>query len=395
MYVFLGLLLSGGAILELDHKKIYRRKESKFFLLLLMVILGLRYGQGTDYYNYSLQFLSVDTNASLWVNSLYHGEAGWYILLLLAKKLGMNFDFFIGSLAIVMMCAIGHAIKRYSPYGITSLLLLYPTFYLTYFFSAIRQGLVMSFFLGFGVKFLLEKKYLQYYCLIIILVLFHKSAFILLLLPIALHFKNYKIEKYLFIAVIMGILFGYTGMLNYLATKLKIASYFEVSISIMAILLRCILYYVIYKLHNINIKTRNKLGIEDAEEDTLYYIYMIGFCIYLCLAFAGTLSQRLTMPIKAIEIILLPILIRNYKNLENVKHLGLLIIKIGKTKVIALMMLIILMLNVETIKNIYSYIEQGNYYSWVNPLNYPYSTVFNKDYIKNYISYFNGEIEDP
>lgn len=392
MYIILVILLSICSILELNLNLNNETKGFKAYFLLLTIILAIRYGQGTDYYNYLIQFSRVDMNASLLVNELYHGEIGWYILLILSKRIGMSFDIFICFISVIMMCSIQRGIKKHSPYKITSLLLFYPTFYLTYCFSALRQGLIMTIFIGFGLDYLLEKKYFKYYCLIAVLILFHKSSFVLLFLPIALHFKDYKIEKYLIFAVILGIVFGYTGILNRVASLIGITSYLEVSVSIMAILLRSILFFVIYKLHKINVQSRIKLSHEDLKEDILYYIYMIGYSIFLCLAFAGTLSQRLTMPIKAIEIILLPILLYNVKKLKGTNKFT--IIKIGKLRMLFLMLLIICMVNVETIKNIDSYIEQGNYYAWVNPVNYPYSNIFNKKYIMNYIPYFNGQIDE-
>lgn len=189
MYILIGLLLTVCAIIELGNTTAYRKNMYTLLFIVLTFILAFRYGQGSDYYAYYLQFDGVDASSSLLSNSLYHGELGWYIILVISKRLGMNFDFFIGILSIVMMGSIYRAIKRYSPYGITSLLLLYPTFYLTYFFSAIRQGLLMSIFLGFGLELLLEKRNVKYIFLIIALSFIHKSAIILLILPLALYFK--------------------------------------------------------------------------------------------------------------------------------------------------------------------------------------------------------------
>ena len=56
-----------------------------------------------------------------------------------------------------------------------------------------------------------------------------------------------------------------------------------------------------------------------------------------------------------------------------------------------LFFIVIAIMNVEFFKNIYSYIDQGNYYSWVSPVDYPYSSVFDKNKIKKYVSNFDGE----
>lgn len=393
MYILIGLLLTVCAIIELGNKTAYRKNLYTMLAIVLTALLAFRYGQGSDYYGYYLQFNRVDASASLLVNSLYHGELGWYIILVVSKRLGISFELFIGIVSLIMMSSINRAIKKYSPYGITSLLLLYPTFYLTYFFSAIRQGLVMSIFLGFGLELLLEKRNAKYYLLIIALCFIHKSAIVLLILPLCLHFEYIKWDKFCIIAVATGVFFSYSGILNRFATSLEIGAYFRVSISIMAILLRTALFYIIYNIHTENKTLRTHDDYEAKIEDVFYFIYMIGFAIYLTFAFSGTLSQRLTMPLKSIEILLLPLLFHNLHS--RIKETGtrFKFLKIGSIKIVALAIVIMLMINVETVKNINSYIQQGNYYSWVNPINYPYSSIFDKDNIRNFISHFDEEVE--
>lgn len=74
---------------------------------------------------------------------------------------------------------------------------------------------------------------------------------------------------------------------------------------------------------------------------------------------------------------------------SRIKETGFL--KIGSINIVALAIVVMLMINVETVKNINSYIDQRNYYSWVNVMSYPYSTVFNKYNIRQYISHFDEE----
>ena len=390
MYVMVGLLLTVASIIELEKKRTYNKFILSFALMFLTAILAFRYGQGSDYYGYFLQFNGITESASLLVNSLYHGEIGWYIILVLAKRVGMNFESFIGIISLIMMFSIGRAIKKHSPYGFTSLFLFYPTFYLTYCFSAMRQGLVMCLFLGFGLDFLFEKKYVKYYVLNVVLITFHRSAIFLLLLPLLLHFKNKRIEKYFLLAIVMSLLLGYSGILNQFATRIGIVGYFNVSISVMAIFLRLILFYIVYRLHRENrILRDDDNSAKSKKEEFFYFIYLIGFVFYITLAFAGTLSQRLTMPFKAVEVLLLPLLIQN---LDTTKT-RMLHLKFGKFKILAMVMALVLMINVELVKNINSYIVQGNYYSWVNPINYPYSSIFDKDSIRSFITHFDEEVE--
>lgn len=230
MYLMIGFILTILSIGEMANKVPYKKKGVILLTICLTLFLALRYGQGTDYYGYYLQYRWVEGTASLLVNSLHHGELGWYMLLVIFNRLGFSYELFIALLSVTMMLLIYRTIKRYSPYGIISLLIFYPTFFLTYCFSAIRQGLVMCLFIGFGLEFLLNRKYLKYYILVFILCFFHKSAIVLAILPIVLKFRKRKPGKWFIFAIIVAVIFGYSGMLNSIASRFGISSdYFSAS----------------------------------------------------------------------------------------------------------------------------------------------------------------------
>lgn len=377
MFVAIGLLISIFAFGEITSSIIV--PNNKFFYVFALILMGmlcLRYGQGTDYHEYEIQYLNINSESNIWVNSLYHGELGWFVLVMIFKRLGFSFFEMIGVLSFVMMYSTIRAIKRYSPYRILSLILLYPTFYLTYYYSAIRQGLVLSIFLGFGIQWLIEKKYFKYFVLVALLSMIHTSAIVLLIIPFALIIKDDKISKYIIVALLCMAIAGYTGFLNSIVSRFGFyKGYFTVSISYLAILLRIIFFYIVDKMYK---ATRDDTNDEKQVEDVLYYIYAVGFVMYLMFAFSGTLSQRMTMPMKGVEIILIPMLaFKSFQCQENCLF-----------SIPLLMLIVILALDVEFIKNINSYIEQGNYYDWINVFNYPYVSVFNKEDIFYYISDF-------
>ena len=86
----------------------------------------------------------------------------------------------VAVIALFQMLCIYRAIMKYSPYKLFSLLLVYPTIYLTYFFSAIRQGIVIAFFLGFMLEWIFTDKWLKYVVSCLVLATFHSSALVLL-----------------------------------------------------------------------------------------------------------------------------------------------------------------------------------------------------------------------
>lgn len=366
----------------------FKRKRTKMALfnilwLILTLMLVFRYGQGTDYYEYYLTYDNIDTTGSLLTNVLSHGEIGWYILNVIGNRLGMSFFAFLGIVSLLEMILVRRFILLYSPYKIFSLLLFYPAFYLTGCYSIIRQGLVLCLFLGIGIPLLTKRKTFKYLALVLLLVLLHTSAIVLAILPFLFEWRK---NRYYLIAGIVLILFG----INYINSYFNwdtIEGYVGSRTSIAGVMVRLILFILILILYRMSPKDNNNVGIEA----TLFRIYLLGFLISLVFLKSATISQRLTMPLKATEIVLLPLLIYKNQLYLKIKNVRLKKYFANELMVSALFFLSILIMNVEFVKNIYSYIEQGNYYSWVTPTNYPYSSVFDQTKIRKYISNFDGE----
>lgn len=378
-YITVCLFLTIISIAEYSKRKPGRKQLFNVAWFILTCMLVFRYGQGTDYYEYLLKYESVDNKGSFFVNAFYHGEIGWYILNLIGAKLGVSFIVFNGIISLVDMLMIRRFILRYSPYKVFSLLLFYPTFYLTGCYSIIRQGLALCVFLGIGVSLLVEKKTLKYFVMTFFLTLIHTSCAALAILPFLLDIKKNK--YYLIIASIV-LLIG----LKYIDTYMNmddVSGYVGSSVSYAGIMVRVILFFVIWRLY---IFPRPSDYTNTDLERWLFKIYLTGFVISLLFYNSATLSQRLTMPFKAVEVALIPILLyRNQSYLAYFKN------KIKLQTFSLIFFLVVAIMNIEFVKNINSYIEQGNYYSWVSPLNYPYSSVFDQAKIKKYISNFDGE----
>ena len=96
----------------------------------------------------------------------------------------------------------------------------------------------------------------------------------------------------------------------------------------------------------------------------------------------------MTMPLKAIEILLIPIEINLFISNKR-KERTLIVDRIISNKKVIYVFCCTFLISVpivETVKNINSYINQGNYYSDVNVLSYPYISIFNKDKLYEYRS---------
>ena len=382
MYFFVAILLTGGSIFELSRKKA-QYKIYYIFLTIMTFMLCFRYGQGTDYFAYRDQFLLMKNNLSFFqaYQLAMHGEIGWYFLLWIMNRLSISFVGFIFILSFFLMLFTHKAIKEFSPYPIVSLLLLYPTFYLTYYYSALRQAIGLALFLGYGISFLTNKNYFKYVLLVLILTSFHSSAVVLLVVPF---FLDSGRRRFLALACMIGALLGYTGFIGRM-TKIVLGygNYLAIIPSVHAMLVRLLYFIMIYLMHKANLSLESKI------ENTLYSIYFIGFFIFNALSFSSIISQRLTMPMKAVEILLIPLeisLILSQRTatlsskLFNNKRVSF------KTVTVLCMVLIVICTvpNVEFVKNIASYLVQSSYFTEIGVYEYPYLNIFNRSQIFKY-----------
>ena len=277
MYLFVLFLLVIGAFFEVNlNKRIIQWYSILIAVLLLM--LCFRFGQGTDYFAYSLQFktTNISLSAREIIKLVVHGEPGWRLLMWMAKKIGLSFELFLVAVSLVMMMGLRRVINIYSPYKSASLLLFYSTYYLTYYNSALRQGLVLALFLAYGIQFLLEEKYKRYCIFILLLTFLHGSAGILFILPILQVLEKRKLEKIVYIPLLVIMVIGYSGAGNVLVRFVPSASgYLGRNIRLMAILLRVIIFMVSYLLH----KRIEHMG--DEIECRLFKLYKYGFIIFI------------------------------------------------------------------------------------------------------------------
>ncbi len=377
-YITVAFFLGLFSIIEFSRRKIGRSYLFNIAWIVLTFMLVFRFGQGTDYYAYYLMYQNVDGTGSFLVNTLAHGEIGWYMLNLAANKLGMSFFVFIGIVSFVEMVLIRRFIMHYSPYKAFSLLLFYPTFYLTACYSTIRQGLVFCIFMGICVNLIIKRKYVKYYLIILCLVFIHTSAIALFLIPLCVNFKLNRF--YIIGCFVLGFCIFFFA--NRYSVMESYSDYLSGSTRVAGILVRVILLYFIWRLHRLFRET----GYDDKMEPVLYRIYITGFILFILLIQSATLSQRLTMPFKAMEVALLPILIHANRNI--ISCVGK---RVRSTFAPIAFYIAVMIVNVEFVKNIYSYIDQGNYHSWVTPMSYPYSSVFDQNEIRKYITNFDEE----
>ncbi len=310
LYIFALLYLSIITIYELFRPKSKWNKGlfiAGVVLLTFMVIF--RYGQGPDYWPYRTVYADAPWKRGFplfWYTRNLHSEIGFRFVINCFTALGIPAFYFYAVWSLVSMGFVYLAIERVSPFRSLSLLLLYPTCYLTYLFSGVRQGLVLAVFLYWGIRFYHQQKWIQYILLVGILSCFHVSAAVLLLV---IPMKRIAWKRLLVlppIALAIGLLFCFTpfhvwvshifnGALGRLET-LQISWLGLAERSFMYLLIVGVMFFV------------GKDAVTELTED-LFRIYTTGYCIALAGMLNAYYSQRLSVPMKAVEILLFAMLV--------------------------------------------------------------------------------------
>lgn len=331
--------------------------------IMMGVMLCFRYGQGTDYFGYEANYSLVPSTIDiqfLFHNNV-HGEIGYTFLVEICKSMGLSFQWFVGIVSLTMMILTYKGIMLYGGKRTIAILMLFPTYYLTFYYG-VRQGFALAIVVGVILPAYIQKKYVKAICFLLLGATIH-SSLLIVLIPIVINRVVEMNRRLLLIgATILGITVG-----CFLAITSMNHGYVLFSPSISAILLRIILFIAITRLYKFS-------SIEDEVNERIYSFYLVGFCIYIALCPMAFLSHRLTAYMKISECILVSRLLED-AGMEVVGEDGF---SFMKRHVYTLILAICM---IEGLKNINSYLYQGEYYSDIHFYNYPYVSVFNKEKI--------------
>lgn len=364
IYIFLLFVAFFSFIINKDFKYLYY-----ICFATLTLMLCLRYGQGTDYFSYQALYNCAPSTLSfsgVYYTDAIHAEIGWKILNHIFKILGIEFKYFILVVSIFEMLCINRFIKLYCPNKNIALLMIYPTVYLTFCFSILRQGFVICVFLGIILDLILEKKYWAFVCLTILLSTIHSSALVILLGPFISKLKLSYLYRLLFVAIMFGIL----SLLGFFDPLLKVFGYIgsasaylsTITVNYIALCERIIMTFVVIYMYLIYRKKEKNEKIE-----VLLRLYLFGTIIYLFFFWNSLISSRLGYIFKPLEISLMTTMILRLPKFKSI-----------------IVLIILALSTVLTLKNIDSYIEQGMYYQNVKIINYPYISIFNSEDIYKY-----------
>lgn len=366
MYHIIFCILLLLATYDFFSKRTKRIGGILFFILLCMAIL--RYGQGSDYFNYIYLFNNSANafDAALRMNDFSYvtREIGFSAISYVGLKIfRWSPEMLTAVFSAVSFIFIWMFIKKYSVRPVVSLFFFYCTFYLIFPFSAIRQGICLSIFVYFLIPLLQNRKYITYYLLSLLLFTMHFSSIILFIIPAVNLVKKYNPYQVFFVSIILlgaGLvvyqsLFSFFSTLDMIGSRVE-AYTVENSLDILSLMLRIVIF--------IPIMLTYKMYERGSINDLFLKIYILGFFLYLLFMASSLISSRINVFMRYFEIILLVDFMvyffkKKYNKILNYSY-------------------IFAIMTVLYVKNIDSFLDQGPYYNQVNFYNYPYVSVFNK-----------------
>ncbi|WP_300201906.1 EpsG family protein [Bacteroides sp.] len=276
------------------------------FFLLLLVVSGLRYGIGMDYFAYNgLYQDSFELNDEI-------KETGFRYLFYFFKNISVPFACMIFLFSYITMKYAFCFIRKYSPFVFLSVLIFYSVgqFYFNTF-NVIRQTLVAYVFLGVLVGWLEERNFKKYLLGVIFMSFcFHMSAIILL----PLYFFVYKrINNYIRLLIIILLYFS-SSLLIFLIYNSPYSMYltFEHNSAEVALTM-----YLVFIIAVIIAVFESFYSVKTVREKILFNLNYISIVIImLVILFENTplvlFFSRISYFFTPVQIVLIPIIINHF-----------------------------------------------------------------------------------
>lgn len=284
------------SILEVSGARI-NKGILKLMLILILILTGLRYYNGTDYATYVEIFDGLDKNNYKYLEPIFRK-----VVLLFKQIMPSQFLFLIFSG--ISLASLYFAISRYEfKYKLTALYIYVSIFWIAYDFNGIRQGIAMNIFLLF---ITLNKK--RYKIIMAILGIgFHFSSLICYFIYLFRKKYVFKKIKNIYICFILSIIFSNFFIVCLSKYSSKLAYYnniFKGNIGTISLLQRIILVTFIFMFTRKYIEKDKKLR-------EIINIYYIGFILYGLFFEQAIFSTRINMFFRILEIFIIPQILEN------------------------------------------------------------------------------------
>lgn len=173
-----------------------RTKES-IFIVLIGFVLSFNYQMGTDWLQYQKIYDIIIKNYELkdiLLNKIILMEKAYIMLNVLGNILGLNYEFFMGFLLLFCITSILVVGKNRSRNKYIFIFIIFTNYLLTYSLEPVIRQMIAISILSLGYKYIERRKILNYFIIVVLASLFHKSAilgvFLYYLTKIKLTFKK-------------------------------------------------------------------------------------------------------------------------------------------------------------------------------------------------------------
>lgn len=200
-YIILFLLVSSLLYFQ---KKTSNNKYGKYVFIILFLVSAFRFDVGYDFMMY-WDFL---TSTAIDFKTLHNGnfEFGNILLFKISRLLDIPQFFFI-STSFIIITSIYITLKNYSAdFSISTLFFLALPIFFFNSLGIVRQFVAIS-IVFYGVRYLLSKEIIKFFLIVLLASLFHKSAFVSLILPI-MFLQRIKFSLLFYIAALLISFFG-------------------------------------------------------------------------------------------------------------------------------------------------------------------------------------------
>lgn len=197
--VILFLLLLFAIIYDFGDAQVGRKFIFNTILIGLICLAGFRYRVGGDTLMYMLTYSYLPDLSELGKvdSGVEKLQPLWLLLAATAKSISKEFFVLQFLQAILVNILVFGFIKANTKYVFTAIFLYFIGYYGYFNFEILRESISVAVFL-YSIKYLQEKKWIIYYSLAVVALLFHFSGVILFIIPFLMRFE-FKIWKALLI----------------------------------------------------------------------------------------------------------------------------------------------------------------------------------------------------
>lgn len=183
------------------------KKKMRFILFFILVFqTGFRWKTGTDWEPYLDHFKNLNGFSDVLYDSSLGFESGYGFFVLAVKKIFNSYSAFLVIHAIIYYWLIFSAIKKTSSFFFMSIMVFYA---ITFGILGSNRQLIAIAICLYSLRYIIDKKPLNFFVLIGIAYLFHTSALVFVIF----YFINREIKKPIIFAIlILSIVLGRTNM---------------------------------------------------------------------------------------------------------------------------------------------------------------------------------------